>query len=223
MAQYQVATIGRPKNWEPECPDDVPLEFQGPVGVLAESDDLFEAVRRAIEHNESVASQQQNRWAVVIEPSSPGRIWPAARLCTPITYKVTTICWPEGWEPNSPRDVPNCVWQTKQQCGEPLDYPQAEATALALNRQCIDHPGTTWHVVVAVENEALSRMVCYDPTSIETTKEVRRMHVVRPEQGGHGDCRHCPAHAFDCTKAEWSSRPLTVSACCSRASGAAMQ
>ena len=32
------------ENWKPESADDVPLELSGPVGVLTESDDLFEAV-----------------------------------------------------------------------------------------------------------------------------------------------------------------------------------
>ena len=90
---------------------------------------------------------------------------------------------------------------------------------LGLNRQCMDHPGTTWHVVVAVENEAVSRTVSYDPAGTETTVEVRRMHVIRPEQGGHGDCSHCPAHEFQCAKADWSSQTQTVTARRSRAFG----
>ena len=175
--------FNRPENWKPECADDVPLELSGPVGVLTESDDLFEAVSRAMEHNESDEAKQRGRWAVVVEPGSVGRVWPAARLCTPITYKVTAIWWPDGWEPHSPLDVPNCVWQAQGRVGgECLSYPQAEATVLGLNRQCMDHPGTTWHVVVAVENEAVSRNVSYDPAGTETTVEVRRMHVIRPER-----------------------------------------
>ena len=174
----------------------------------------------AMEHNESAEAQQRGRWAVVIEPASPGRVWPAARLCTPIIYKVTAIWWPDGWEPESPLDVPNCAWQTQGPAGgQWFSYPQAEATVLGLNRQCMDHPGTTWHVVVAVENEAVSRLVSYDPGGTETTVEVRRMHVIRPEQGGHGNCSHCPAHEFQCAKADWSSETQTVSARRSRAFG----
>jgi hypothetical protein len=219
MAKYQVAIINRPADWTPECADDVPLELRGPVEVLCESDDLFETVSRAMEHNESDATQR--RWAVVVEPGSTGRAWPNARLCTPITYKVAPIWWPDGWEPTSPLDVPNCVWQAQGPSGgQWISYPQAEATALGLNRQCMDHPGTTWHVVVAVENEAVSRIVSLDPTGTETTVEVRRMHVIRPEQGGHGTCTHCPAHAFECAKADWSSQPQTISARRSRAFGA---
>ncbi len=38
MPKYQVAIIRWPEKWKPECADDVPLELQGPVEVLAESD-----------------------------------------------------------------------------------------------------------------------------------------------------------------------------------------
>ena len=222
MGKYQVAVIDRPDNWTPEAADDVPLEFRGSVAVLSEPDDLFEAVSLAMEHNESDQARDAGRWAVVVEPNSVGRVWPAARLCTPIIYKVAAIWWPDGWEPDSPWDVPNCVWQAQGQGGGQWNsYPQAEAAMLALNRQCLDHPGTTWHVVVAVENEAVSRMVSYDPGGSETTVEVRRMHVIRPEQGGHGNCSNCPAHALQCAKADWSSQPQTVLARRSRAFGAA--
>jgi hypothetical protein len=222
MHKYQVAIINRPKNWTPECADDVPLDLTGPVGVLAESDDLFEAVSQAMEYNEGPESQR--RWAIVLEPTGVGRIWPAARVCTPIVYKVTAIWWPDGWEPQSPFDVPNCVWQAQAQGGgECLSYPEAEATVYALNRQSLDHPGTTWHVVVAVENESVSRMVSFDSAGTETTVEVRRLHVIRPEQGGHGNCSHCPAHELQCAKADWSNQPQTVSARHTRAFGVLVQ
>jgi hypothetical protein len=220
MGRYQVAIIARPVDWKPECPDDVPLELSGPVEVLAESDDLFEAVDRAVQHNESDEALAANRWAVVIEPGVHGRHWPAARLCTPITYKVTSIWWPEGWEPDTPLDVPNCVWQAQGKSGgEWYEYPRAEAAVRALNRQCLDQPGTIWYVVMAVENEAVAQTISYDPTGTETTTEVRRMHVIRPASGGHGDCRNCPAHDFSCAKAEWSSIEQTVQATRSRVFG----
>jgi hypothetical protein len=220
MPKYQVAIIRRPARWEPECPDDVPLELNGPVEVLLESEDLFAALHRAIGHNESPDAERRGRWAVVVEPGSMGRIWPCARLCTPLIYKVATVWWPDGWEPRSPLDVPNCVWKSQEPVGgQWLAYPQAEATMLALNRQCIDHPGATWHVVVAVENEPISRTVSRDPSGTETTVETRRMHVIRPVQGGRGECSHCPAHAYPCATSEWSSQMQTVSASQSRAFG----
>jgi hypothetical protein len=211
MSKYQVAIVRRPDNWEPECFDDVPLELSGPVGMLSESDDLLTAVNAAVAHNRSDQSKHTARWAVVVEPGSAGRVWPAARLCTPLTYVVTAIWWPDGWEPRSPLDVPNCVWQSHGRAGgEWFSYSQAEATVLALNRQCIEHPGRTWYVVVAVEGEAVSRTVCYDPAGSETMTEVRRIHVIRPEEGGRGDCSNCPAHAFPCAEADWSSLEQTI-------------
>jgi hypothetical protein len=83
----------------------------------------------------------------------------------------------------------------------------------------MDHPGATWHVVVAVENEPVSRTISFDATGTETTVEVRQMHVVRPAEGGHGECTHCPAHSFECANAEWSSRGQTLSVRHSRAFG----
>ena len=218
MAKYQVAVVKRPDDWKPQCADDVPLDLSGPVALLQELDDLFAAVGLAMEHNESAEAQRRGRWAVVVEPGGLGRIWPAARVCTPITYVVTAIWWPDGWEPHSPLDVPNCVWQAQGRAGgEWFNYPQAEATVLGLNRQCMEHPGSTWYVVVAVESEPVSRTVTYDPNGTESMTEVRRIHVIRPEHGGHGDCSHCPAHAFRCAKADWSSQAQTVTATHSRA------
>ena len=52
MPKYQVMVIRWPERWKPECADDVPLELNGPVEVLVESDDLFTALDQAIEHNE---------------------------------------------------------------------------------------------------------------------------------------------------------------------------
>jgi hypothetical protein len=220
MAQYQAAIISRPLDWKPACSDDVPLELDGPVAVLGQWDDLFEAVARAIEHNESDEALRRGRWAVVVEPGSLGRIWPAARLCTPLSFKATAIWWPDGWEPKSPLDVPNCVWQSQgRQGGEWLSYQQAEDTIRSLNRQCLDNPSTTWYVIMAVENEPVSQTISYDPSGTETTVEVRRIHVIRPKEGGHGDCTHCPAHEFQCAKADWTSQVQTVTATHSRAFG----
>lgn len=211
MAAYQVVTIVRPGGWEPESPDDVPVHVEGPLAVLAESEDFFAAVRQAIEHNERADAETGGRWAAVIEPGTVGRVLPAARLCTPIAYNVTAIAWPEGWEPDAPLDVPNCVWHSREQLGQQwFSYEQAVATVGALNRQCMDRPGTTWYVVAAAENEAVSRTVSHDPAGDETTIELRRIHVLRPVRGGRGDCTCCPAHHLPCAQADWSSQMQTI-------------
>jgi hypothetical protein len=215
MARYQVALIRRPADWQPETPDDVP-PGPGALGdVIAESDAVFDAVRQAIAYNE--AQRSDGTWAVVIDPETAGCIWPATRLCTPLAYKITSIWWPEGWEPTSAHDVPNCVWKARSGPAEPADnFRQAESSVVALNTQCMNQPGTTWYVVVAVENEPISRTIAFDSTGAETTTEVRRLHVIRPEKGGHGNCDHCPAHSFSCAQADWSTQVQNVTATQSR-------
>ena len=208
MSKYQVMTIRWPENWKPECADDVPLELNGPVEVLVESDDLFAALDRAIEHNNSPEAQRRGRWAVVIEPGSVGRVWPAARLCTPVVYKVTAIWWPDGWEPASPLDVPNCVWQIAEKVGgQWLAYPAGRNRHVALNRQCMDHPGAAWHVVVAIENEAdlADRL----PRSVRHGNHRRDAPHPRDsarERAATASVRIVPPTHFECAKSDWSSQ-----------------
>lgn len=211
MPKYQVAVINRPEKWKPECDDDVPLKLIGPVEVLADSEDLFSAVGQAVEYNRGEQSRVKNRWAVVVDPEGTGQHWPAARLCTPLTHKVVAVWWPDGWEPLAPLDVPNCIHLTQEHAeGDWLDYDRAEAAVLALNRQCMDHPGETWYVVGAVENEPISRTVCRDSSGTAATTEVRPLHVITPAKGGRGDCTHCPAEALPCANDDSPSRPLTI-------------
>ena len=40
-----------------------------------------------------------------------------------------------------------------------------------------------WYVVIAVENEPVLQTVPHDASGTETTVAVRRLHVVRPEEG----------------------------------------
>lgn len=211
MAKYQVSIIERSQAWQPASPDDVPADPGKPLEVLSEHDTLFAAVRRAVEHNQADQRKSDRRWAVVVEPGSLGRIWRNARLATPLAYKVTGIWWPEGWEPKSPLDVPNCVWRTQGEVNDlPLTYAQAVATLRGLNQQSLDRLSPLWYVVVAVENEPISQTVSYDPAGTETTVQVRRLHVVRPEEGGRGDCSHCPASSFQCAREDWITLEQTV-------------
>lgn len=210
MPRYQAVLIDRPPNWAPAGPDDVPPE-PGPLGqVLAEADDLFTALRAAVAYNQAPSAEPAH-WAVVVEPGSLGCTWRSARLCTPVRYQVVGIWWPVGWEPQSPLDVPNCVWRAQgTPAGENLDYPRAAAVARALNQQSLDHGAATWYVVLAVESEPLSQTVSYDAAGVETMVQVRRLHVVRPEVGSSsGDCSYCPAQSFECAKAEWTSLEQT--------------
>jgi hypothetical protein len=138
------------------------------------------------------------------QPGTVGRSSLRARLCTPLAYKVAALWWPTGWEPQSPLDVPNCAWKAHGDPDpKPLSYAQATAIVRGLNEQGMTHAGAMWYVVIAVENEPVLQTISHDASGTETTVEVRRLHVVRPEEGsGPGDCSHCPAGSIPCRGAE---------------------
>jgi len=207
MSRYQVLIVDAPADWGAKSLDDMPQNPGEPLETLGEADDVFAAVRQAIDYNEKAKQAASHRWAVVVEPGTVGRTWCHARVCTPLCYKVISIWWPGGWEPTSPLDVPNCVWKSQgdegRQC---LTYLQAVAIVRGLNQQSMNHAGTMWYVIVAVENEPVSQSVSLDAAGTETTVEIRRLHVVRPETGAsRGDCSLCPAHSFSCAKENWTT------------------
>jgi hypothetical protein len=186
--------------------------------VRCEREELFTAVREAIAYNQSDQRQRDACWAVVVEPGRLGQMWRNARLCTPVAYKVAGIWWPGGWEPQSSLDVPNCVWRTQGEVTEQrLSYPQALAMIQGLNQQSLDRLSPIWYVIVAVENEPVSHTVSYDPAGTETTVQVRRLHVVRPEKGGRGDCSHCPAASLPCAREDWIALEQTTTSSRTRA------
>jgi hypothetical protein len=211
MPRYQVLVIERPEGWEPATPDDAPAAPGKPLEVVSDSEDLFSAVRKAIEFNQAAQEAGNRRWAVVVEPGTVGKTWRNARLCTPLSYKVTAIWWPSGWEPNSPLDVPDCVWKSQGETADQrLSYQQALATVRGLNQQSMDHASAMWYVIVAVENEPLSQSVSFDASGTETRVDVRRLHLVGAEAGGgRGDCSHCPAHSLPCAREDWISLEQT--------------
>ncbi len=199
MAKYEVWMVDCPAGFSGASLDDVPPRPGEVRQVLTESDDLFAAVRAACEFNAKARREGAGRWTVVVEPGCPGQTWPNARLCTPLSYRVAAIWWPEGWEPQSPSDVPRCVWRAQGQTNPaPLSYEQAVAIVTGLNQQSMDQAGSQWYVLVAVENEPLSQRVEYDSSGTETTVQVRRLYVVEPTEGGHGDCSCCPARSLPC-------------------------
>ena len=106
-------------------------------------------------------------------------------------YLVTAIWWPDGWEPITPLDVPKCLAHARKEAAcHWMSYEQAVATVRSLNRQNMDHPGATWHVVATVKGEAAVG---------EETIDADRLEVVTPAaDGGRGDCSHCPAEHLPC-------------------------
>lgn len=199
---YQVLIVNRPANWTPRGADDVPPALEGSFQVATERAELIEAQAWAVEHNQKPGRNSDLAWAVVVDGDARSRQWPGPRLCTPLAYKVAALVRPEGWEPTSPWDVPNCTWKAESRGpGAELSRRQAMDTVWALNQQSMDQDDTTWFVPVAVENEPVEQSVRYDPAGAETVVQVRRLHVIRPPQGGRGDCSYCPARDFPCRNA----------------------
>lgn len=72
-------------------------------------------------------------------------------------YRVEIVERPEGWQPRAPLDVPDCPGKISARPDrQRMTHAQAVATVTALNRQCINHPGTNWYVIVPVEGESKS-------------------------------------------------------------------
>lgn len=222
MPKYQIATLACPDGWHTSRIDDVPpelgsAEIDNQREMIGEAETLEAALRQMTEFNEKTEAERNQRWAVLIESGISGRRWADARLCTPITYRVMSIWWPEGWSPGHPSDVPNCAWKardTQASVGSErtLTYQQATAMVRGLNQQVIDQAGEQWYVVTATENEAVSQTILRTPMSTETTTEVRRLYVLRPDQpDGRGDCSHCPAHCSECAMEDWGSQEQMIS------------
>ncbi|MGQ9820562.1 MAG: hypothetical protein ACUVQK_01750 [Thermogutta sp.] len=207
MSTYQVVLIDKPRDWTPHSSDDLPLEVGIARGELGEFPQLFAALRDAVEFNERSRSENDAQWAVVVEKGSVGKIWQGMRICTPLEYKIAAIWWPMGWEPDSPLDVPRCVCRSQGSIQEEvMTYRRAIAAMEALNRQAMDGVGNMWYVILAVEHEPISRTITYDPAGLQTSVEIRRIHVVQPVgSAGYGDCSHCPARAMDCA---WMTKSL---------------
>ncbi len=110
-------------------------------------------------------------------------------------YVVASVWWPDGWEPTTPLDVPKCLSQAREHSGgERMTYQRAVATVRGLNRQNMDHPGATWHVVAKLRDAADGAA-----TGPSATIDAGRLEVVQPAEGGtSGDCSHCPAHHLPC-------------------------
>lgn len=103
-------------------------------------------------------------------------------------YRVTAVWWPDGWEPCSPTDVPNCIAASPEDgpAKPVISLDRALATVRGLNRQNMDHPGAHWYVVAEADSPAES-----------SGGGLQSLRVVRPGEG-RGDCSYCPAAGFSC-------------------------
>ena len=83
MSKYCLAIVAKPPNWKPDHPDDVPAELTPTPAIQGEFDDLFPALRAAVEWNEKSLAAKGSDWAVVVDTSSPGRRWGWAAFAHP--------------------------------------------------------------------------------------------------------------------------------------------
>jgi len=211
MPRYEVHVVTRPEVWCAGRADDVPPTLGLWIECLGQFEWLISAVQRAIEFNQHPDRQSDDRWAVVVDPETVGRRFDRGRLCTPLRYRVASIWWPSGWEPTDPLDVPDCVLHAQSDPhAESCTYERALRLVRALNRQCMDSVSAYWYVVVAEEAEPLSRSINFDPAGVETTVEVKRFHVVRPDPSARGTCTDCPACELNCATGQWSSFPTDI-------------
>ena len=137
--------------------------------LLAEFDQLAEAVAKADDFNRDAREQGARRFAVVVDRSAA-----TARQCTPLTYRIASIKRPKGWEPTGPFDLPERATELVDLASlgaaepfAPLDYTQALTVLGGLNRQSRDRQTQQWYVVVAremapaVESVGITRRVWY--------------------------------------------------------------
>ena len=101
-------------------------------------------------------------------------------------YTIVGTAWPDGWEPNAPLDVPNCLVPVVPAAEAPLlDYSEAVAVMRGLNQQSMDQDAARWYVIYGCE---------------VAMGKPERFQLVRPERGNRGDCSYCPAHDFPCAE-----------------------
>lgn len=103
-------------------------------------------------------------------------------------YQVATIERPHDWDPRGPLDLPDQPPEIKASFADKaLTFSQAVATVRSLNRQVIDRTGTTWYVIVALENEPVGRTAPCHSAESESAAEHQPYHVVRLEESGGQD------------------------------------
>ncbi|MBX7167424.1 MAG: hypothetical protein K1X74_13930 [Pirellulales bacterium] len=178
---YRVSIVECPDGWEPNSLDDSPGGLRC-IEDIGSHDAIEEALEQVIAFNRGEIDDGPKRWAVVFEPPVRGRSH--YRVCTPLTYRLVHIHWPEGWQPESPLDVPTCSWRDQSDTSGEYGFDEAIEAARSLNEAHLLEPSfERWTMVVAIECEPLHTSIYCDHLGTETSTTVRRLHVVRPNTG----------------------------------------
>ncbi len=180
---YRVSVVLRPDGWEAASLDDSPDELRC-LDDIGTHDKLEDAVEQVLDFNRQAVSEGSEHWAVAFETPPRGRS--SFRVCTPLTYRLVHVHWPDGWEPKEPLDVPPSAWREQSDTQQEFSFDEALDALRSLNEAHMAEPTSQrWSIMVAVECEPLHTSTYCDHLGTETSISVRRLHVVRPL--GDGD------------------------------------
>jgi len=178
QAGYRVSLVQFPEDWEPGSLDDSPdgLRCTEDIGqhVLLE-----DALEQALDFNELSVEGERSKWAVIFESPVRGRL--NFRVCTPLSYRIVHIHWPEGWSPQSPFEIPDCTWRDQSDSSNEFTFDEAFDALKSLNEAHLMEPSCErWSIMLAIECEPIHTSMYCDHLGTETTMTVRRLHVIRP-------------------------------------------
>lgn len=178
---YRVSIIEFPAHWEPVTLDDSPDDLRC-VEDIGRHETIESALSQVVEFNREATEVGSPRWAVVFEAPSRGRA--NFRVCTPLTYRLVHIQWPEGWTPSSPLDVPDSAWHNQSDATVEYGFDEAVDAVRSMNEAHMLEPACQrWTLLVAIECEPLYTSTYCDHLGTETSMSVRRLHVVKPTNG----------------------------------------
>jgi len=181
---FRVSLVQFPDDWEPGSLDDSPDGLRC-TDDLATYDLLEDALEQTLDFNRESIEGERSKWAVIFETPVRGRL--NFRVCTPLSYRIVHVHWPEGWKPESPFDVPDCEWQDHSESSAEFSFDEAVEALRSLNEAHRMEPSSErWSIMVAVECEPVHTSVYSDHLGTETSMTVRRLHVVKPiDASGH--------------------------------------
>ncbi len=181
---YRVSLVQFPEGWDPGSLDDSPdgLRCTEDIG---HHDFLEDALEQVLEFNEQAVEGDRTKWAVIFE--SPVRGRSNFRVCTPLSYRIVHIHWPQGWTPESPLDVPNCEWHDQSDSNTEFTFDEGLEALTSLNEAHLMEPSCErWSIMVVVECEPVHTSMYCDHLGTETSMTVRRLHVIRPADSNQG-------------------------------------
>ncbi len=184
QGSFRVSLVEFPEDWEPGSLDDSPdgLRCTEDIG---HHDLLEDALEQSLDFNEQSIHGDRSKWAVIFETPVRGRL--NFRVCTPLSYRIVHVHWPQEWTPESPLDVPDCAWRDQSDSNAEFTFDEGLDALKSLNEAHLMEPSCErWSIMVAVECEPVHTSMYCDHLGTETTMTVRRLHVIRPVESNEG-------------------------------------